>query len=75
MALSFELDIKKLFREKDIKAMIKKGHFDLSLYVDVKAHAQNILIRLQRGDMPCDGAWPPDNVDKFSQWIDDGMQP
>lgn len=74
MAVSYAADIGPLFRAKDIAAMKKNGHFDLSVYADVVAHAQDILARLQKGDMPCDGGWPNADVDKFKQWIADGRQ-
>jgi len=25
--------------------------------------------------MPCDGAWPKEQIDLFKQWMDEGMQP
>ena len=72
MALSFEQDIKPMFRETDVNAM--RNWFDLSNYDDVKTHAEGIHARLRAGTMPCDGAWPREDVDKFKQWIDDGTE-
>jgi hypothetical protein len=74
-ALSFERDIKGLFREKDVRSMINKRGFDLSLYEDVEPRAERILERLEAGDMPCDGAWPPDQIETFRKWIADGKAP
>ena len=54
--LSFERDIKPLFREKDRTSMSKA--FDLWSATDVAAHGEAILGRLRDGSMPCDGAWP-----------------
>lgn len=54
--------------------MKKNGHFDLSAFADVKVRAEDILARLQKGDMPCDGRWPQTNIDLFKTWISDGMQ-
>jgi hypothetical protein len=73
--LTFAEDIRPLFREKDISEMIAKRNFDLSKYEDVRPRAASILNRLETGDMPCDGAWPPEQVDLFRRWIDDGRQP
>ena len=75
MALSFAHDIRPLFRDSpDIDSM--KGYgLDLSSYEDVKAKAEGIYSRLEDGSMPCDGAWPQEQVAKFKSWIDDGMAP
>jgi len=73
--VSYAADIRPLFRAKDIASMKKNGHFDLSLYSDVAAKAIDILGQLEKGGMPCDGAWPQSDVDKFKQWIKDGKQP
>ena len=54
--ISFEKQIKPLFRSRDQQSM--KFAFDLWSYDDVKANAQAILERLDNGTMPCDGAWP-----------------
>ena len=72
MLLSFESDIKSLFRTKDIVSMRNFGGFDLSLYNDVVQHADHILARLKGGSMPCDGAWEPANVRLFEQWQSEG---
>jgi hypothetical protein len=67
---SFAEDIKPLFREGDREAM--EPVFDLWAYEDVSAHADSILQRLQDGSMPCDGAWPEDQVKTFHRWVDSG---
>jgi hypothetical protein len=74
-ALGFERDIKGLFREKDVRSMINTRGFDLSLYEDVEPRAERILARLEAGDMPCDGAWPPEQIETFRKWIADGKAP
>ena len=71
--LSFERDIKPLFREKDRTSMSKA--FDLWSATDVAAHGPAILGRLRDGSMPCDGAWPAANVDTFASWLSEGAQP
>jgi len=75
MAISFETDIRPLFRLKDISAMKTVAGFDLSSYDDVKPRAETIFARLKAGQMPCDGAWPPAQVQLFSDWIGAGKQP
>jgi hypothetical protein len=70
-SLSFEEDIKPLFREGDRNAM--EFAFDLWSHDDVAANSDAILGRLEAGTMPCDGAWPAERVDVFRQWIDAGM--
>jgi hypothetical protein len=68
--LSFDDDIKPLFRQKDRDAM--RGAFDLWSYADVKTHADAIAEHLENGSMPCDGAWPTDQVELFKRWVEQG---
>jgi hypothetical protein len=67
----FAQDIKPLFREDDKEAM--DFIFDLWNYDDVRANAENILERLEDGSMPCDGEWPPNQIELFRRWIEAGM--
>jgi hypothetical protein len=67
---SFDADIKPLFREKDRDSM--RRAFDLWSYTDVKTHAAAIAERLKNGSMPCDGAWPAEQVATFEGWIENG---
>ena len=67
----FASDIKPLFREKDRDAM--ESSFDLWDYEDVKESATAILTVLEGGEMPCDGAWPPEHVARFRAWVEAGM--
>jgi CDGSH-type Zn-finger protein/truncated hemoglobin YjbI len=68
--LSFETNIKPLFRERDRQSM--QFAFDLWSYDDVAAHANEILDRLNAGTMPCDGPWPNEQVEVYKNWIDAG---
>ena len=69
-SVSYESDIKPLFRDKDRERM--EFAFDLWSYDDVKDNAEIILERLSDGDMPCDGAWPDDQVALFKRWVESG---
>jgi hypothetical protein len=69
-AVSFETDIKPLFREHDRKSMQRA--FDLWSHDDVSRHSDAILARLQAGTMPCDGAWADAQVDLFRRWAASG---
>jgi hypothetical protein len=69
--ISFAQDIKPLFREGDRESM--KWAFDLSSYDDVAANSAAILGKLRDGTMPCDRAWPEEQVDLFQRWVDAGM--
>jgi hypothetical protein len=71
--LSFERDIKPLFRAKDRAAMNKS--FDLWSAADVAAHGDAIAGRLREGSMPCDGPWPAERVQTFTTWLNAGAQP
>jgi len=68
--VSFESDVKPLFRERDRQSM--QSHFDLWSHDDVSRHADAILGRLRDGTMPCDGSWPQAQVDLFQRWAESG---
>ncbi len=68
----FAQHIKPLFRQMDRQSM--KWALDLWSYKDVAEHADGILQRLQKGSMPCDGAWPQEKVEIFQRWIESGKQ-
>lgn len=69
----FALHIKPLFRAMDRQSMSRA--FDLWSHPDVVEHAGAILERLQGGSMPCDGAWPPEQVEVFKRWLASGAAP
>jgi hypothetical protein len=71
--LSFERDIRPLFRPDDVDAM--SFAFDLSSYDEVRDNAEPIYERLADGSMPCDGKWPAQDVERFRRWIDGGFDP
>jgi hypothetical protein len=72
-SLSFEQDIRPLFRDKDRTSMLKA--FDLWSYADVVAHQDAILDQVRQGSMPCDGAWPAEQTAVLARWIAGGSQP
>ena len=75
MALSFARDIRPLFRDTpDVDTMQSFG-LDLSSYEDVKKNAAGIYATLEDGSMPCDGAWPEEQLSLFKRWIDEGLAP
>jgi hypothetical protein len=65
--VSFERDVRPLFREKDRSSMLK--HFDLWSYSDVRENQDAILDKIRQGRMPCDGAWPPERLAVLENWI------
>jgi hypothetical protein len=69
-SLSFDTEIRPLFRERDRESML--SHFDLWSHEDVSDHADAILTRLRDGTMPCDGPWPEAQVDLFERWAEEG---
>jgi hypothetical protein len=71
--VSFATHIKPLFRERDRQSMERA--FDLWSVDDVRTHASHILDRVKDGSMPCDGAWPTEQVDLLQRWVDTGMAP
>jgi hypothetical protein len=71
--LMFDIDIQPLFRASDRAAM--EFMFDLWDYADVKENAEDILAQTESGEMPCDEAWPEEQVELFRRWIAEGCQP
>jgi hypothetical protein len=68
--VTFETDIRPLFRESDRDAM--RRAFDLWSYDDVVSHGPAIAAKLHDGTMPCDGAWPDGQVTLFDRWMEQG---
>lgn len=66
-APSFAQDIRPLFRADDRDTM--EWAFDLHSYESVRENAAAILERLEDGSMPCDGEWPPEQIERFRAWI------
>jgi hypothetical protein len=68
--VSFENDVKPMFRERDRESM--EFAFDLWSYEDVSENADGILARVKNGSMPCDVAWDRSQVDLFTRWMTSG---
>jgi hypothetical protein len=68
--ISFEQDIKPLFRERDRESM--RSSFDLWSRDDVARNSAAILERLREGTMPCDGAWPDEQIAILQDWVNAG---
>jgi hypothetical protein len=68
--ISFDRDIKPLFREGDRKAMM--FFVDLWSYDDVARESGAILARVRDGSMPCDGAWDDRRIALFQDWVEGG---
>jgi hypothetical protein len=69
--ISFERDIRPLFREGDRESM--EFAFDLWSRDEVAEHSEEILERLRDGTMPCDSPWADEQVALFQSWVDAGM--
>ena len=69
-SVSFEEHVKPLFRERDHNAM--RFAFDLWSHDDVSRNADAILGAVKTGSMPCDGAWPAEQVEVFERWVASG---
>ena len=68
--VSFEEHVKPLFRERDQNSM--RFAFDLWSHDDVSRNADAILGAVKTGSMPCDGAWPAEQVELFERWVSSG---
>jgi hypothetical protein len=69
-AISFEQHIKPLFRDSDRQSM--EFAFDLWSRDEVAQNSDAILERLRDDTMPCDGAWPEEQIAVFQSWVDAG---
>jgi hypothetical protein len=75
-ALTYSHDIRPLFRDMDIACMVPRGKLlDNSAWMCTPAHAQQVFNVVSTGRMPTDGAWPPERVALFKQWMDQGLKP
>ena len=54
---------------------MKPNGVDLSSYEDVRKRAKDIHARLSAKEMPCDGPWSAENIKKFKEWMESGMEP
>ena len=73
MALSFAIDIRRLFRDGDIECMKSMGiDLDEPAWMCVPANAQSVYDAVSAGTMPPDAPWPPDRVSLFQKWMDAG---
>jgi hypothetical protein len=70
--VSFATHVKPMFRAKDRQSMLFA--FDLWSYDDVRTHAADVLDRVANGTMPCDGAWPSEQVQAFRRWTETGTR-
>lgn len=76
--VSFEKDIKPLFRPMDVECMRSMGVFLLD-YEYMKSSADYVLSKLKpdaNPRMPYGGPyWSDAALELFQKWIDDGLQP
>ena len=73
MALSFEKDIRPLFREGDIDCMTPIGiALDDPAWMCVPANAQSVYAAVADSSMPPGEPWPEDRVALFKAWMDAG---
>lgn len=80
MAVSFSRDIRPLFTDMDVEHMREYGVLlDDFGYMSDPAHAQDVLDQVSSGSMPPPDSgeppWPPERVQLFRDWINDGFQP
>jgi len=73
MAVSFETDIRPLFREGDVACMKPAGVLlDDAAWMCVAANAQHVYGAVASGKMPPDAPWTAERVALFKGWMDAG---
>jgi len=85
MAVTFSHDILPLFRSGDIACMGGKGvALDDAAWMcgaggdrafPDHTNARKVFDQLARGSMPPDGAWSPERLALYEQWMADGFAP
>jgi hypothetical protein len=65
--ISFDQHIKPPFRDRDRESML--SNFDVWFHDDVDRLSYAMLARLRDGSMPCDGAWPDEQVAPFQDCV------
>lgn len=85
MPVSYASDIRPKFRAKDIGCMKGRGirlddaawmqSADANFGFPDHGNARHVFDYLSGGSMPPDGAWPPDWLKAYSDWMDGGFQP
>jgi hypothetical protein len=74
--LSYNHDIKPLFRQRDVICMVRRGvKLDDQAWMCTPANAQRVYDALSSARMPPDGPWPPKQITLFKQWMDAGCNP
>ena len=72
--VSFAAHIKPLFRERDRQSMSVRLR-PVVLTTTSRRTPPTSSARLRDGTMPCDGAWPPEQIEVFPRWTESGFQP
>jgi hypothetical protein len=74
--LSYQKDIRPLFRQSDISCMSRHGvSLGDSQWMCIPSNAQRVYQKVAAGEMPPDGPWSADKVDVMKRWIDAGCKP
>jgi len=71
--LNLAEDTRPPFRDDDVEAM--RYALDLSDHEHVRTYVESIDEHSADGSMPCDGAWPAEQLALFRRWVDDGGAP
>lgn len=72
--LSYEADIRPLFREFDYETLQRFEQIDLNNVETVRANIATFQERLQAGKLPYDACWSSKNIALFSRWVEEGMK-
>ena len=72
--VSYETDIRSLFRDFDVEILQRLDGIDLNDVENVRTHGEELRERLNKGSFPYDACWSDDRIDLFNRWIDSGME-
>jgi hypothetical protein len=76
MAVSYNTDIRPLFRPSGMKCMSRMGvNLGDPDWMRDPDHAQAVYDNVSAGAMPPDKPWPAEWVRLFKQWMDEGHLP
>ncbi|MDJ0600473.1 MAG: ferritin-like domain-containing protein [Crocosphaera sp.] len=72
--LSYQADIRPLFREFDYETLQRFDNIDLSDIENVRENIHTLQDRIQAGKLPYDACWPSKKIALFRRWVDEGMK-
>ncbi|NES04200.1 MAG: hypothetical protein F6K22_15975 [Okeania sp. SIO2F4] len=72
--VGYNIDIRPLFRDFDVETLQQLDRINLDDVENVRANAEKLRERLNKGSLPYDACWSDDRIELFNRWIDSEMK-